>query len=1653
MPPKRRILVVFEKGGAKRLKLAVSIDGEATNSALAQEVSETVGEDSVRLEIGEGFELRGQDTVDMILDSDIVTARPRTAQADLASSCKAPPSILEHDGAFPTSSVASTLKPSTFLSSYGSSLESNQPKILDKGKGRELGRFQICLVTPELARVHAKKTYKESTEPTNGILAFGGVFVNGNTTIVSVKCRRPKIGTLKNDSSSRRLDKKRPRCSAGYPATICTMMNHAAMITVGPAAALSHKRWNGMAFSRLYTVGLPSTEHDAQITFAHTLMPPSRRVSRYPHTKPYILSKGVFVDETLGISPPHCSVCADALAFPCPTCLERAAESGDEPSSVTHCPLVMNAGCGHLHHAHCLGPRPAATLLGCPSGCPRGNILREATPFDQDVPSIIVVWDGDKIDRIPVPSIYLPPMESDIMLRLQSSVVFSLVKAFLESKNLKLDGLSARIHARDPVTETVPFTWTTLVSVCPSVLHKNQDHRRFPFYENALPSNRRSGNGAKEFCIDFHTAQMPLMVCGCTRLADIFNEPGQNGQHIDTIATLYVVKRACGNGDTPDPKHSAVPVSKQSTYLLDSAWQPSTPQTDRGMAALLSSLFVLSHIVGEKGVTSEHAVLAALYAITRFPPAVRALGLLFLNVTPEPQEKAALSESLFHSLNDFSKAAPGPIVIDPSRRFETARIFLGYLLTITGIATTSSTRPLESFSLVCSLSQKRLTDPVLLDSHVVVERSAASYFVPGGMLHQPQHTVDKRSIIELVGGELRRVLCHTTNFHGSEIYGLRIQDIAALNRPRSLESAGYQFSSAIRAANESDLISRGPLELKSPAVVPPQIVLDGEGYLAVFTGRGCGATRDVNFFRPTSGGDTEVDVNDVEHALQKVIETRKREDTWEVDCFGGIPAKARVPDEAIMLCLDLSQSMNEKSGIGGSDIAAGHLQPFNHTAEARKAVADVLENDTAATIHLNAEEYIKQQHEYCHVAWQSWIEDSEMSVKELVNHLGAMALRDVLRIKSDGKRSSNGRHLSQLASFAHASDAQKETIVQFLKDFLEGTGDFLPPISRRSPSDVASSAQWVAGKDILNKLRKKSSVHPDFVTITLNHEGMVTSWTLPIRLPIRDLYSLAHRATRARYASFTLRMTESKALITTSAILQIEATDLRGGGSVELCRAIPHSRQLRQFLITYRDSDATQKILLPADASALALISHIRAPVSGHCLSEIQLWHGLHDAGDGHRLGHRVYTTSDISQYATLECHEWSRPQVASQVAREGSRSLTRLELLKELFNIFLNRVSSFDTSLSLVLGLVTFSDQAHVKQELTPIFENFRLELDKVTAAGNTAMYDALDVARSCLVNFRRDLPHLRRRIIIVSDGEDTSSTSSIKEVGSALQRDDITVDSVQVGQLNSRVLHMFSAATGGYRFFPQTSLGDALSIFDLETMMNSGERSTRPKMRDAFSVYQRGMGTLGTVLQLLYPIDAITIDRFPKRAEHPKLQERVKDVKKTRGRGVTSNDRTRRIMRELKALVTDPHPQIDVYVNDKDVSFLKVVIQAPDDIEQCPYKGGCFLLTCDLPAEYPRDAPEIRFVTFILHPNVSKQGKVCVAELGRLWSSDITLKELLSLVYGLLLEPDLENPLEIQASLKYYDDDGTFAHAAANAVKQHASKSRREWKAELEV
>lgn len=141
-------------------------------------------------------------------------------------------------------------------------------------------------------------------------------------------------------------------------------------------------------------------------------------------------------------------------------------------------------------------------------------------------------------------------------------------------------------------------------------------------------------------------------------------------------------------------------------------------------------------------------------------------------------------------------------------------------------------RPLEALLLVCALSHKRLVDPVMLEPFGVVEHSSGKLYSAGGLLYRTINGVRKQQAIASLAGEsgveLRQVLAQTREYNGTEVYLLCLYRIGHLARPIHFGSAGLDFLDVIRQANETDLVSRGPLELKNTSVIPPQIVLDNE---------------------------------------------------------------------------------------------------------------------------------------------------------------------------------------------------------------------------------------------------------------------------------------------------------------------------------------------------------------------------------------------------------------------------------------------------------------------------------------------------------------------------------------------------------------------------------------------------------------------------------------------------------------------------------------------------------------------------------------------------------------------------------------------------------------------------------------------------------
>lgn len=93
-----------------------------------------------------------------------------------------------------------------------------------------------------------------------------------------------------------------------------------------------------------------------------------------------------------------------------------------------------------------------APMASCPSGCLSDTFPREAAIFGLPTPHIIVAWDGDKIDYVPIPRPQTG-FPQNAPLRLTSDEVVSLIRNFLSSKGFALPGLFLRIHSRDAVTE------------------------------------------------------------------------------------------------------------------------------------------------------------------------------------------------------------------------------------------------------------------------------------------------------------------------------------------------------------------------------------------------------------------------------------------------------------------------------------------------------------------------------------------------------------------------------------------------------------------------------------------------------------------------------------------------------------------------------------------------------------------------------------------------------------------------------------------------------------------------------------------------------------------------------------------------------------------------------------------------------------------------------------------------------------------------------------------------------------------------------------------------------------------------------------------------------------------------------------------------
>jgi len=461
--------------------------------------------------------------------------------------------------------------------------------------------------------------------------------------------------------------------------------------------------------------------------------------------------------------------------------------------------------------------------------------------------------------------------------------------------------------------------------------------------------------------------------------------------------------------------------------------------------------------------------------------------------------------------------------------------------------------------------------------------------------------------------------------------------------------------------------------------------------------------------------------------------------------------------------------------------------------------------------------------------------------------------------------------------------------------------------------------------------------------------------------------------------------------------------------------------------ITVREN-ATTDILIRREQSIFAskkvtIHSYYRAKniiyAYGSTYHKSQLWADIKGCGDSYFTGSKFGRNDIICSTSYNTFHMYEKTTFSKEC-----HYMTRLDVVKKLFDAFINRTNAY--AFNTAIGLISFSDKSEIECEITPYYESFREKVNKLKTDGSTAMFSALFDAADKLTSWKKaDLEKrsgAKLRVVCLSDGKDTASSKSIYEVNRLFGKQNIILDVIVIGSDYDRAMIDFSWNTGGFMFNP-SSVKFASDIMELETMIMSKNRKRTNR-------------------------SAIIAETTLPPMEVPKEMLNKSITLKKAVTKFTSENTSKRLLKEMTDLLEKSHPCIDIYVNDNTAKFWKVVIAGPDST---PYQGGTWMMCIEFKNDYPFSPPSIRFHTPISHCNINNYGRVCHSILDRNYTPQTSVALILQCIYGLLLNPDVSDPLNTNLALAFYQADGQYEAEIMANVNLHARKNRPKFAKEL--
>ncbi|XP_034089727.1 uncharacterized protein LOC117557863 [Gymnodraco acuticeps] len=380
-----------------------------------------------------------------------------------------------------------------------------------------------------------------------------------------------------------------------------------------------------------------------------------------------------------------------------------------------------------------------------------------------------------------------------------------------------------------------------------------------------------------------------------------------------------------------------------------------------------------------------------------------------------------------------------------------------------------------------------------------------------------------------------------------------------------------------------------------------------------------------------------------------------------------------------------------------------------------------------------------------------------------------------------------------------------------------------------------------------------------------------------------------------------------------------------------------------------------------------------------------------------------------------------------------ASAEIQKIHAVKELFDNFATRTMAYD--FCHIIGLVKFDSLVKILHTFTENLETFKEHMRNIEASGCTLLYDALRRGASELEEVKTRFPDCRLRIMCLTDGNDSGSCIEPDAVTAKLLKSNIVVDSILLGNVENNMLHGISNATGGCCFKPKTTK-DGLKLFEIETVLSLEQRKLKETL-DPSSISKRSLRRIFAT----HGYDECPETSLPSQinskvtATESALKKKIKES--TNGRFL---EKDKRVLEELKSLHCNPHPFFRVFPSESDFMFWRILMQGPPDT---PYKKGVFELYCQFGPDYPAKPPLVRFVTPVYHCNVNSVGRICHNLFDRNYNAHITMREILEAVYGLLISPEPEDPLDSILAEEFLTSLETYEREAEKHTEETAGKS----------